>query len=97
MEKEVSEDGIGLEGDNEFHNALAIAVENTAMVKILNMCEGLLNLTREATLNLKGQPQKSHIDHRAIFEAVRDGDERKAKSLMNEHLTKALKILKKKP
>lgn len=93
MEKEVKDGGIGLEGENAFHNALALTAENTAMMKILNMCGDLLSSTREATLKIHGQPEKSIKDHRKIFEAVRKGDERLAKSLMKEHLVKAQKNL----
>lgn len=93
MEKEVAEGGIGLEGENAFHNTLAEAADNSAMMKILNMCGDLLSSTREATLKIPGQPQKSIIDHRKIYEAVRNGDERKAKALMKEHLVKAYKNL----
>lgn len=93
MEKEIKNGGNGINGDNGFHNALARASENTAMMKILNMCSDLLNLTRMATLEIPGQPEKSLRDHRAIFEAVSKGDEEKAAELMRDHLIKAQKNL----
>jgi GntR family transcriptional repressor for pyruvate dehydrogenase complex len=93
MKKEVSEGGIGLEGDNAFHNALAMAADNLAMSKILNMCEDLLSSTRESTLKIPDQPQKSIDDHSKILEAVKNGDEKKAGMLMKEHLVKAYKNL----
>jgi GntR family transcriptional repressor for pyruvate dehydrogenase complex len=93
MEKEISEGGIGLKGDNAFHDSLSKASENAAMGKILNMCGDLLSSTREATLRIPGQPLKSIDDHRKIFEAVKSGDEKKAGAFMKEHLTKAYKNL----
>jgi GntR family transcriptional regulator, transcriptional repressor for pyruvate dehydrogenase complex len=93
MKKEVDEGGIGLEGDNAFHNSLAKAAGNTAMRKILNMCGDLLSSNREATLKIPGQPRKSIDDHRKIFEAVREGNGKKAGALMKGHLLKAYKNL----
>ncbi len=93
MEEEIREGGIGLKGDNAFHNALAEAAENTALSKILSMCGDLLSSTREATLKIPGQPVKTIQDHRQIFEAVRAGDKKNAVIFMKEHLTKAHKNL----
>jgi GntR family transcriptional repressor for pyruvate dehydrogenase complex len=93
MEKEIKEGGIGLKGDDEFHNALAVAAGNTAMMKILNMCGDLLSSTRQATLEIPGQPQKSLDDHRKIYQAVKAGDEKAASEFMREHLIKAYKNL----
>ncbi len=93
MEEEIREGGIGLKGDNAFHNALAEAAENTALSKILSMCGDLLSSTREATLKIPGQPVKTIQDHRQIFEAVRVGDKKNAVIFMKEHLTKAHKNL----
>jgi GntR family transcriptional repressor for pyruvate dehydrogenase complex len=95
MEREIVEGGIGIQGDNMFHNAVAIAAGNTALMKILNMCDDLLSSTREATLKIPGQPQKTLIDHRNIYEAIISGDEKRAASLMKDHLTKAQKNLEK--
>ncbi len=97
MEKEIKEGGIGLNGDNEFHNALAAAAGNTAMMKILNMCGDLLSSTRQATLEIPGQPEKSLEDHRKIYEAVKRGDEKAASKFMREHLIKAYKNLESLP
>lgn len=93
MEKEIKNGGNGINGDNSFHNALAKASDNAAMMKILNMCSDLLNLTRMATLEIPGQPERSLEDHKAIYEAVKSGNENKAAELMRDHLIKAQKNL----
>lgn len=91
MEKEIAEGGIGIKGDNEFHNALARAAENIAMSKILNMCGDLLNSTREAALKSMKDTRIGLKQHRGIFEAVRVGDEGKAAESMKRHLQEAYK------
>ena len=91
MEHEIAQGGIGIKGDNQFHNALAAAAENTAMSKILSMCGDLLNSTREAALKSMKDTRIGLKHHRDIFEAVKAGDEEKAVALMKNHLEEAYK------
>jgi DNA-binding FadR family transcriptional regulator len=63
------------------------------MARILDMCGDLLSYTRQATLLIPGQPQKSLEDHQGIFEAIRAKDEKTASLLMVEHLMKAQRNL----
>lgn len=93
MENEIANGGIGIAGDNAFHESLAKAAENTAMAKILNMCGDLLSFSRKATLLIPGQPKKSLEDHKNIFTAISSHDEKSATRLMKEHLKKAYKNL----
>jgi len=93
MEQEIAAGESCINGENAFHDALAVASENSAMSIILDMCSELLIRTRLATLNIPGQPQKSLDDHRAIFEAIRQGDSKGAAKAMRDHLNKALKNL----
>jgi len=94
METEIESGGIGLEGDNAFHNELAYAAENLAMEKILSMCSELLNTTREAALKSMKDPRIGLKHHREILEAVKAGDEEKAAELMKKHLMEAYKNVK---
>lgn len=96
MENEIANGGIGIAGDNAFHESLAKAAENTAMAKILNMCGDLLSFSRKATLLIPGQPKKSLEDHKNILTAISSHDEKSAARLMKEHLKKAYKNLEKK-
>ena len=93
MEREIAEGGIGIKGENEFHNALARASENSAMSKILGMCGELLRASRLATLEIADQPRKSLEDHRKIYDAIRSGNKEESANLMREHLIKAQRNL----
>jgi GntR family transcriptional repressor for pyruvate dehydrogenase complex len=93
MKSEIDKGEIGIAGDNAFHDAIAKAAGNTAMARILDMCGDLLSYTRQATLLIPGQPQKSLEDHQGIFEAIRAKDDKTASRLMVEHLMKAQKNL----
>ena len=96
MEKEIKEGGLGIKGDNAFHNELANAAENLAMTSILNLCGELLNTTRIAALKALGDPKIGLEHHRQILSAVKEQDSKEAGRLMREHLEIAFKNLKEK-
>jgi GntR family transcriptional regulator, transcriptional repressor for pyruvate dehydrogenase complex len=89
MQLDIAAGGIGLAGDNGFHEAVARATHNNVFEKMLQMSKTLLNKTRETTLRLKNQPKSSLSDHRAIYQAIEEGDGDKAASLMHQHICKA--------
>jgi GntR family transcriptional repressor for pyruvate dehydrogenase complex len=89
MQAEIEGGGNGILGDNEFHQEIARASQNKAFAIIVELMGELLAESRKATLDIPGQPAKSIEDHLAIFEAIREGDEKKAAAAMLEHLTKA--------
>lgn len=86
MEDEIKEGGLGVKGDNAFHNELANAADNLAMTSILNLCGELLNSTRKAALKALGDPKIGLQHHRLILEAVKAGNGEEAGRLMKEHL-----------
>lgn len=94
MQSDISEGGNGIDGDNHFHNILAKAAGNAAMSYISDMCSELLDRTREATLVIPGQPEKTLEDHKLIFEAIKNKDAKAASRAMKKHLTNAYMNLK---
>jgi GntR family transcriptional repressor for pyruvate dehydrogenase complex len=95
MQSEIEQGGNGIRGDNQFHLEIARASQNRAFAIILELVGELMAESRKATLDIPGQPAKSIEDHMAIFEAIRDGDCKRASSAMEEHLTKAQRNLEK--
>ena len=93
MQSEVEEGGNGINGDNRFHLEVARASQNRAFAVISELVGELMAESRKATLDIPGQPAKSIKDHMAIFEAIRDGDGKKAAAAMESHLKKAWKNL----
>lgn len=83
----------GVECDNEFHDLLAEISQNSALKLIFELCYELLSKSREATMNLPGQPTKTVEDHRRIATAVIEGSSVNASKLMRQHLKKAQKNL----
>lgn len=94
MENEIKEGGLGVKGDNAFHNELANAADNLAMTSILGLCGELLSATRKEALKALGDTKIGLEHHRSILEAVRTGNEEEAARLMKDHLEMAFRNLK---
>ncbi len=89
MQAQIEQGGNGIEGDNQFHLEIAKASQNKAFSIIIELLAGLLAESRQATLDIPGQPAKSVMDHFEIFAAIESGDAATAEAAMAEHLTKA--------
>ncbi|MCG8483798.1 MAG: FadR family transcriptional regulator [Clostridia bacterium] len=79
----------GLKYDDDFHMALANASHNKIYAMIMNLIKDALTKSREATLNIAGQPSKTVDDHEEILNAIISGDSEKAGIVMRKHLKKA--------
>jgi GntR family transcriptional repressor for pyruvate dehydrogenase complex len=89
MQTDIETGGVGIDGDNQFHQEIARASQNKAFAIIVELLGELLAESRKATLEIPGQPAKSIEDHIAIFQAIQAGDEKRASEEMLSHLTKA--------
>jgi GntR family transcriptional regulator, transcriptional repressor for pyruvate dehydrogenase complex len=89
MEHEIISGDNGLTGENAFHDALASAAKNTAIIKILSMCNDLISKTCKVTLDIPGHSRVAWHEHKMIFEAIEHGDAKKAVAEMRKHLKKA--------
>lgn len=87
--EDVKAGGIGLQGDDDFHLSIAKATHNTVFEVVMNLIEDLLTKSREATLQIPGQPTKTIKDHKKIYEAIKEKKPDEAAKYMKEHLTKA--------
>jgi GntR family transcriptional repressor for pyruvate dehydrogenase complex len=95
MALEIRKGELGLNGDRAFHLAVAKAAKNDALSIILEMCNDLLDSSREATLRVPGQGKKSLNDHMYIAEAIFARDSEEAEKRMMYHLSLAYKNIEK--
>jgi GntR family transcriptional regulator, transcriptional repressor for pyruvate dehydrogenase complex len=72
--------------DAEFHYSVALASDNSVVLKVLDVLMDLLRDTRERSLQLEGRPQKSLAGHRRILAAIKRHDGEAAKSAMRRHI-----------
>jgi GntR family transcriptional repressor for pyruvate dehydrogenase complex len=75
-----------IEGDLDFHLALAEAAANPLILSLLDSIVGLLREQRLKTFYVKGGPERGQQHHRRILEAVEDHDAERARVAMRAHL-----------
>ena len=72
--------------DQEFHYSVALASDNSVVLKVLDVLMDLLRDTRARSLQLEARPQTSLAGHRRILAAIKRHDAEAAKSAMRRHL-----------
>ncbi|WP_041525024.1 GntR family transcriptional regulator [Gilvimarinus agarilyticus] len=77
------------EADEEFHLALLELCGNKRLKEAVLKYWGQVHRVRYFTLELRGQPSDSTDDHRALLDAIRSGNPRKAADIHEHHRQKA--------
>ena len=77
---------VPVEEDTEFHYSIAMAAENSVVLKVLDVLMDLLRETRERSLQVEGRPQKSLAGHRRILSAIKRRDASAAEAAMRRHI-----------
>ena len=85
--KEIAQGGTGLHQDAAFHAAMAASAHNRAISRIDSALMELLTQSREESLHTPGRPNRSHLDHQRILDAIRRRDEVGAHRAVLDHLT----------
>ena len=75
--------------DNVFHSELVAMCENRRLQGALRLCWDQQYRAHMAIVKLRPRPGQSDREHRAIFEAIRAGDERLAAHLHSQHRERA--------
>jgi len=81
------------ESDTEFHLAIAGASHNFVFVNIMKLHLDLLKETREKTWQIPGRREKQYQEHRAIFQAIKEHNSKKAEEAILKHLRNIRKIV----
>jgi GntR family transcriptional regulator, transcriptional repressor for pyruvate dehydrogenase complex len=84
-----------IEEDSEFHYCLALAADNSVVLRVLDVLMDLLQKSREQSLQLKGRPAKSLSGHRRIVAAIKRKDAAGAEIAMRQHLEEIETIIAK--
>jgi GntR family transcriptional repressor for pyruvate dehydrogenase complex len=72
--------------DAEFHYSIALAADNSVVLKVIDIIMDLLRDTRERSLQVQGRPQKSFAGHRRILAAIKRHDAESAMAAMRRHI-----------
>ena len=84
---------LAIEEDSEFHYNVAMASDNSVVLKVLDVLMDLLRETRERSLQVEGRPQKSLAGHRRILLAIKRRDPAAAEDAMRRHIQDVEKIV----
>jgi len=96
QEAKVRAGELGIEEDSEFHYNIALASDNSAVLKVVDVLMDLLRETRERTLQVEGRQEKSLAGHHRILSALKRGDAPAAEAAMRRHLHEVESIVLKK-
>jgi GntR family transcriptional repressor for pyruvate dehydrogenase complex len=75
-----------IEGDLDFHLALAEAAGNPLILSLIDSIVGLLREQRLRTYYVDGGPERGQYHHKRILEAIERRDPRSARDAMYAHL-----------
>jgi GntR family transcriptional repressor for pyruvate dehydrogenase complex len=84
---------LAIEEDNEFHYAIALAADNSVVLKVLDVLMDLLRETRERSLQAEGRPERSMADHRDVLDAIKRQDAGGAEAAMRRHIEAVEKMV----
>jgi GntR family transcriptional repressor for pyruvate dehydrogenase complex len=87
---------LGIEEDSEFHYSIALASNNSAILKVVDVLMDMLRETRERSLQVEGRQEKSLAGHQRILSALKRGDAAAAEAAMRRHLQETENIVLKK-
>jgi GntR family transcriptional repressor for pyruvate dehydrogenase complex len=86
---------LAIEEDTEFHYCLALAANNSVVLRVLDVLMDLLQKSRERSLQVKGRPARSLAGHRRIVAAIKRKDAAGAEAAMRQHLEEIEMIIEK--
>lgn len=81
------------DADDRFHAELVRLGRNSRIETIVGMMSDQVRRARMTTLFMRPLPTKSNEDHRKVYDAIRDGDARKARDTHREHRQHAKSII----
>lgn len=81
------------ESDQRFHRLLLELAGNSRLSAMALTVFDQVHRARMATLRIRPLPRQSNKDHRALVEAVLEGDGRKAAELHRAHRQRAMRLL----
>ena len=93
QEEKMRSGELAIEEDNEFHYAIALAADNSVVLKVLDVLMDLLRETRERSLQVEGRPERSMADHRDILDAILRQDAAGAEAAMRRHIEAVEKMV----
>ena len=86
QKEKVLQGKMSTEEDSEFHYQIALAADNSVVLRIVDVLMDLLRDTRERSLQTVGRSEKSLAGHRRILAALKRHDPAASEAAMRQHL-----------
>ena len=93
QEEKIGQGELATEEDTNFHYTIALAADNSVLLKLAQVLMDSLREMRERSLQTGGRPAKSLAAHRRIFAAIKKGDADAAEATMRRHLLEVAKLI----
>ena len=93
QEEKVRRGELATDEDAAFHYAIALAADNSVMMKLVRVLMDLLRKARERWLQAQGRAEKSLAGHLRIIAALEQGDADAAEAAMRQHLSEIEQIV----
>jgi len=77
---------MAIEEDSEFHYRIALAADNSVILRIVDVLMDMLRTTRQRSLQTSGRAQKSLASHQRILAALKRHDPVASEAAMLRHL-----------
>jgi GntR family transcriptional repressor for pyruvate dehydrogenase complex len=87
---------LAIEEDSEFHYLIALAADNSVILKVVDVLMDLLLESREQSLQGEGRTEKSLAGHHTILSALKRGNAVAAEAAMRRHLQEIESVVLKK-
>ncbi len=92
MTEEIAAGRHGIEGDRLFHAAVTAAAHSSLLAEFMRSIGEQIAESRTESLRQPGRPGRSLAQHRAILDAIADGEPRRAASAMRRHVRTVAKV-----
>ena len=79
--------------DEKFHRLLLAMSGNHRLMTAVEAYNDQVHRARLLTVHLRPSPKKSNEDHRELFEAIKTGDSKRARSIHTKHRTAAMTVI----
>jgi GntR family transcriptional regulator, transcriptional repressor for pyruvate dehydrogenase complex len=86
QQEKQSQGDAAVDEDTEFHYSIALASDNSVVLKVIDILMEQLRDTRARSLQVAGRPQESLSGHRRILAAIKRRDTEAANAAMFRHL-----------
>ena len=78
-----------IQPDAEFHSLLVELSKNSRLIKFYSTLKYQMYMIRKQVADLPGRPEGYYMDHKEIFNALKDGKAESAIKILNKHIGQA--------